>query len=628
MIKYFKTIDWLKLAKLTWILMAVYIALTFSVCLFKYFIFKYGALDLAIFNQVFYYSSMGRFFEFTIHPTSYLGDHFKTMILLLVPFYALFKSPLTLLFLQSLFLALATIPLYLICKKHLSPLHSLLIIVLYLFNPITLNVNLFEFHMLPMAVFFLLWTFYFYDQNKFRPFIIFAILSLLIREDVSFTIFMFGIIGLIDKKKLKWILMPIISSTIYFFIALKVIAHFSASSSYKFMVYYSWLGQTPLEVAKNFFPKIILVLQHLASVANFELILGLFLFFLFIPLYRLKYTFLSLGQFMEIALGLASGEVVLRTHYATTFIFAFVVATIFSLEALVKNQKVRNFYEKNKELVIVIIIVALLYNFLSFGPIIPLIKTIITTDYKQVQLMAEFTSQIPPDASLITGYDFLANLSSRKKLYALNYVFLGKQQFDAGDYIIPDDTQYLLINFNDFVEFNLQYEKNPTYTKYYYEGGKNLLKLLKDKNLHLKKIDQNLALWQKDYTGDEPILFKEFTKDAPEIKNRQEKILTDQFKFLGFNKEDKVLSLFFKTSDKIEQNYLIKIDNRIYPLGYGFLPTSNWQKNSVVQINFYDIPSPEKVQILNIIGGEEIDGIGSIKDVFDKIDVLGEFSLI
>jgi uncharacterized membrane protein len=62
MIKYVKTINWLKLAKLTWILIAIYIAFTFSVCLFKYFTFKYGALDLAIFNQVFYYSSMGRFF--------------------------------------------------------------------------------------------------------------------------------------------------------------------------------------------------------------------------------------------------------------------------------------------------------------------------------------------------------------------------------------------------------------------------------------------------------------------------------------------------------------------------------------------------------------------------------------
>ena len=141
-------------------------------------------------------------------------------------------------------------------------------------------------------------------------------------------------------------------------------------------------------------------------------------------------------------------------------------------------------------------------------------------------------------------------------------------------------------------------------------------------------VNENLALWEKDYSGAELILYKEYIKDAPEIKNRQEKIPAEQFEFLGYNKDEKILSLFFEATAKIDKNYLIKIDNRIYPLGYGFLPTSNWQENRIIQINFYNIPNPEKVQILNISGGYEIDGIGSIKDAIDRVDILNEFSLI
>ena len=319
MINYFKNLNWLKLAKIIAILIIVYLVFAFSICLFKYQTFKYNALDLAIFNQVFYNSSLGNLFNFTIHPTSYLGDHFTPIILLLLPFYALFKSPITLLFLQSLFLALAAIPLYLIAKKHLNPWQTLIVIIIYLFNPVLLNLNLFEFHLLALVPFFIFWTFYFYQNNQFKPFLALAILSLLIREDISFIIFMFGFVAILDKKKLKWILTPAILGVLYFFTALKIVAHYSAAQTYKFLVYYQWLGETPKEIFINFFLKPYLVLEHIFTLANLELILGFFLVFLFIPLYRPKYLMLALGMFMQIILGFASGELILRTHYGSIF---------------------------------------------------------------------------------------------------------------------------------------------------------------------------------------------------------------------------------------------------------------------------------------------------------------------
>src|SRR5438132_10095971 len=71
--------------------------------------------DLGIFDQVFWNTTRGRFFESTMslvqaQPHSYLGDHFSPVYLLLVPFYALIPRPETLLVIQTLFLALGVWP--------------------------------------------------------------------------------------------------------------------------------------------------------------------------------------------------------------------------------------------------------------------------------------------------------------------------------------------------------------------------------------------------------------------------------------------------------------------------------------------------------------------------------------
>ena len=89
-------------------------------CLFKYFNFYYDLLDLAIINQVFFNSASGDFFASSIHPTSYLGDHFAPILFLILPVYFIFKSPITLLFIQTIIIALSAWPLYLIAKNILN----------------------------------------------------------------------------------------------------------------------------------------------------------------------------------------------------------------------------------------------------------------------------------------------------------------------------------------------------------------------------------------------------------------------------------------------------------------------------------------------------------------------------
>ncbi|OGY41458.1 MAG: hypothetical protein A2Y82_00915 [Candidatus Buchananbacteria bacterium RBG_13_36_9] len=624
MLNYFKTLTWEKLNKLLLILILTYIILVFGLCCFKYFTFSYNALDLAIYNQVFYNSALGHFFNFTIHPTSYLGDHLELLILLLVPFYSLFKSPLTLLFLQTIFLAGAAIPLFLLAKKFLQPSQILLVLIFYLFNPVAWNINLYEFHLLAFAPFFLCWAFYFYKADKFWFFIIFALLILTIREDLSFVIFMFGIIALIDKKKIQWIITPIILATLYFFTALKITAYFSSSGQYKFLGYYKWLGNNPWEILVNFFAKFPLVLDHVLTLANFEFILGFFLVFLFIPLFRPKYLLLALGTFVQLLLGPAGGELILRMHYGAVFLIVFSWALIFSFHGLAKSPKAKNFYANFKDIIIIVLAVGLIYNFLVIGPAVFFIKQVFQIDYQQIALKNQFINELPADAAVIAPYSLLPNLSSRSQVYGLNYVFLGQQQYGAGLYPIPDNIENLLIDFNDFLTYHVQYSEDIK--DYYYQGDNNLRKLLTEKNFKLKKASNTLALYQKDYQGQKLALYKILDK-KPELVQAQVQIINNQLEFLGSQKKDNQLILYFQASEPISTNYFLQADNQLYPLGFGLYPTTEWQKDQIIALTFYDLPTVGQMSVLNFSGQLKLNGLGSTYEDLKKKEILGQFKL-
>lgn len=618
-----KTLDWPKLAKITFGLILAYIIIIFSIGLFKYFNFLYNGLDLAIFNQVFYNSSFGRLFEFSIHPTSYLGDHFELIIFFLLPFYTVWRSPLNLVLIQACFLGFTAIPLYLLAKKHLTPQLGLAIILLYLFNPLTYNIALYEFHILALAPFFLAWTFYFYDQNKFWSFLAFCGLSLLVREDVSFVIFLFGLIALLDRKKLKWILTPAILGLAYFCLIIKLAPLFSALPSYKFLVYYYWLGSSPQEIFINFFIKFPLVIQHVAVIQNLELILGFFLVFLFIPLWRPKYLLLGLGNLLQFILGSFATVAIIKGHYGSIFMIIFMISAIFSLKALQTNPKFQRINTVYSGVLPIIFIGGLIYIFIILGPIPCLATTIWQTNYRESNLKSEFVAEIPKHASVITTYDLIAPLSSRRYLYSLNYTVVGRQQFNAGAYIVPDATEYLLINFSDFVSYHLQYSQKST--EYYLNIPDNLQALLKDKRLQLKKISKNMALWAKSDTPSNLELYHVYDgKNLPIITNPASQNFVDKLEYLGFSQNLGQTTLYFKPLTALDSDYYLKIDNQLYPMGYGFYPANKWTASQIIALNFFDLETTKKAEIISFDGVPDLNGIGSINWWFERYEKIGE----
>src|SRR3989344_3628292 len=228
--------------RILWLGIIFFIGLFSVLAWRKYSHYLYNALDLAIINQAFFTSSQGNFFASSIHPPTYLADHFSPLLLLIAPIYRLFRHhQLALIGLQIISLGAAAYPLYLIAKQQLAPWLSLLVALGWLVNPFVANAALFEFHFLAFVPVGIFLAYYGYQQQRLFTYWVALLLLLLVREDVSLIVVMFAVLAMIQRRSIRWWLPPLVISPLYF-IGASAIINQAAASGYKFLIYYAWLG--------------------------------------------------------------------------------------------------------------------------------------------------------------------------------------------------------------------------------------------------------------------------------------------------------------------------------------------------------------------------------------------------
>ena len=663
-----------------------------AISIWKYNNFLYNGLDLAIFNQVFFNTANGNLFGLTIHPHSYLGDHFAPLILLLAPLYSIFNSAKFLLILQSLILALSVLPFYLIAKNIFKGNRQLALIlsVVFLLNPILWNINLFDFHILPFAIFFLLFAFYFYQQKKFALFAVSLLLALSIREDVSLVVFMFGFLPFLKNKNwkniretiktnLKWIIFPIAVSLLWFFAAMKIGSHFNPDSSYKFLIYYQWIGASEnlMELIFNILKHPLKIIAHLFTFGNIGMIFALALPFAFLIFFSKKYLLLAVGPFIQIVLGApGGGNFIFQSHYASLFIPALAISFLYGLKNFFEFRKAKiNEYKNSdklsgkntlfkiiisdKAILLMFFIGSIIYSNLFLGPAIGIIKINSDSIKNKKYIYQQMISKIPPSASVVSTYSFLPNLSNREKIYSLHYVFLGKKQFSEQDYILSDDIDYYLINFSDIITYQLQMENSELYGSQYKTGDNRLRKYLK--NCGIVEIVGDTALFKKDYQSDKHLIKilnkKNFTLNDKFISKQIN--LDNKILFLGYQQnEQKIFNNFTLLGDhplvwhysflwrplkNLDKNYQLKIEvvnnsdkiawQKIYPLAYGIYPASEWKKDEIIQTDYWFL-IPEKflnekynlqISLIDIKDGYvELNRLKTVVDVIKKCEQIGE----
>jgi uncharacterized membrane protein len=175
--------------------------------------------DLAIEDNILYnLLHGGPFFKAapTLGPTgSHFGRHATLISYLLLPFYALHQSAETILILQSFLMGAAAIPLFLFARRRVGPATACLIACAYLLHPAVQQSNLFEAHYVKFGLPFVWALLWLLDSGRTRMAMLFAGLTLAVREDVAAWVVMIGLFAAYSGRSLRFGMLLTLSAGIY-----------------------------------------------------------------------------------------------------------------------------------------------------------------------------------------------------------------------------------------------------------------------------------------------------------------------------------------------------------------------------------------------------------------------------
>ena len=153
-----------------------------------------SAYDYGLYDQGIWLMSRFKAPFVTLMGRNLLGDHASFILILMVPIYWLFPSAGALFFVQSLFIALGAVPVFLLGRRLLqSEAVGLLLGVCYLLHPAVAWTNRENFHPDFFLGFFVGMAIYGAIERKWRVYFVFVALALLVKEDVSLVVIPLGV---------------------------------------------------------------------------------------------------------------------------------------------------------------------------------------------------------------------------------------------------------------------------------------------------------------------------------------------------------------------------------------------------------------------------------------------------
>lgn len=201
--------------------------------------------DLGLYNQVLWSTVRGDFYNTTLEEKS-IGSyyHISPFLMLLLPAYALFQSPLTILVLRSLALALAAVPLF-YCARRLtgSAAAGLLLAAAFLLHPEIASQHFTSGYENVFGAAPFLAAFYFFLARRPGWFLFFLILTLSVREDFIPAAFVFAVFALFRRRTLFWVGAPLALGIAWLAAVLLIFSR--TIDHWMFELYYGHLGETP-----------------------------------------------------------------------------------------------------------------------------------------------------------------------------------------------------------------------------------------------------------------------------------------------------------------------------------------------------------------------------------------------
>ena len=384
------------------------------------------AYDLGIMENVFWNSPQGDLFASSIEAEgNHLGVHTSFVYLLFFPLYALFPQTETLLILQTVFLALAAWPLFLLARSALhSGLQALTVSAIYLAHPAIGGANFYDFHELAFAPFILLFAFFFVRIGKLWAFWASIALLISVKEDMAILVALIGVVIVLSGKRVLGLGTIAVGALSFLFLQYVVISSF-AGGNHNFGWYYTDMipsGEGPVALVTS------LIINPLFAV-KFALAPSkvLYLFLLLSPLAFL--TFCSLRGTVLVSYGLlasllASREPLFQVgfQYALTTVACAFGGMLFWLESSPPLRRTRG---------ITFAVILSLVTCYHYGMIYPrrnfsggfqrIDFRFTEEEQKRYREVRGFVEEIPEDASVTASEVLVPHVARRRQVETARY---------------------------------------------------------------------------------------------------------------------------------------------------------------------------------------------------------------
>ncbi len=390
------------------VLALLYLVTVLLADIVRQYVLETRAFDLGIFAQAVWNTLQGNFlFSSLKGGICLLGDHVSPILVVAVPFYAVFKTPLTLIVLQALAAASAFIFITLLAQKTLKDrwITWSFLLMYFFYFPVKSSLRE-DFHPEILAEPFMYLAFLFLEARKLFLFSICLVVIALGKENFLGITFFFGLYAAFFRghKKLGGAIM--ISSIAFFLFETSWLVPHLNPDGYLYKGSYLTLAGKGAGVWKTI----------LLDPDRWEYLFKVLSTFLFLPLFHFPTLLLALPILAQNFLSDNSVMRSLNYHYLmglTPFLF---IATIYGFQSLAKKFVWIGKYPKLLALALLIMAVCR-----SGPPEYYYFWQSLRHNTPHERMVRQETAKIPEEASVLTHNNVIPQLANREHIYQFDY---------------------------------------------------------------------------------------------------------------------------------------------------------------------------------------------------------------
>ncbi len=422
--------------------------------------YEYRTFDLAFYVQGLWQFLHGRF-AVSVEHVPLMGNHVEPIVFLIAPLFAVFRHPMTLVFVQNAALAMMGPVGFDIAKRlGFGVKEACFLAAGLLVAPCAGYIALHEFHPEALSAPLLLLLFRARILRSLRQHWFWFVAVLACKENMAPLLVAYcAVQAVIERKRglaevRSWYLGPMGLALFWLALCTSLITPALNAGNVDYIALYDRLGASPSEILFNAIREPQRIGQTLVrSLSEGNLVWALLFPFLCLPLLGPRWLLIAVPILLQHLLSWRSSEWMIYFHYGAPLLPLFWIAAVEGLASLERKELLPSSVRRAVPL---LLILATLVAQVVLGPSRLLAATSASwfTEREHRARRNAILAQIPPTASVIAPLPYLSHLAMREKLYSLHYILKGLKTLSRASYKPPAPTDFVLIDYSDTATFD------------------------------------------------------------------------------------------------------------------------------------------------------------------------------